>query len=418
MNLKTLTALVLTVMMGVSFSVRDVQAQQVSNADLVKMVQQLKQQVNELQGQISAMKGEGGRVMPDVPSVNSDVPAWIRGTNFGGDVRVRWQTNPSNKTSDSNRLRLRLKYGISKQVNDELAAGFRIATGSQSHRSYYADAGSGNNAGFDKFDVWIDQLYLKYTPTWWKGSTFWAGKFKPNWGDKGNLIHPDGAGYEGAGQSLRFDLADDLNGYLDMAQLVVTSSTAQDADMDSELFVFKTGFDYTFNSDSNPVKWGLYGTSYIFAGYRDGADDDIGTGNSASMDNPRVFLVTTDCSFDAWGMPVSMYAEAAKNFNADTEGSDVRDQDKYYAVGLGLNKLKKPGDISAGYKFVYMENDVFPDGLVDADLGTGQHAHYAWVNYRWFASTDLNITAIAPRSLQADRDTERLFLKFNLTTKF
>lgn len=396
-------------------TLRDVEPKVVKDTELANQVKGLQREIQTLKSQKAAPV-----VVPEVPTGN--VPAWLNGTHFGGDMRVRMQTD-SNSGSDKDRIRgrFRLRYGISKQVNEELKAGFVMATGDSSTQTDEANRRSsavtmgGTANGFDKYSLWLDQAYLQYKPNALQTDdlniTFFGGKFKENWKHKGILIHPEAVGFDGFGQSIKYDLGDGLKADFNMAQLFISESSGEDGD--SEMYVFDAGI----KGAEDGFTWGLRGTSYIFAGYNDGGSAALGGGGDY-----RTVVGTADLGFDLGEVPVAMFAQYGKNMNDEAAGATSPGADKYWAVGITFDKLRNPGDWNFGYKFAYLEENVIPSGLPDADLVGGREAHWLYANYRLFSSTDLNVTAIIPRTLSdsaaSDGETDSLLVKFNFTTKF
>ncbi|MFH1384034.1 MAG: putative porin [Candidatus Omnitrophota bacterium] len=417
------------------------------NAGMEKLVKQLEKQVASLQKEIqtlsaakpavpkdieddikslqrdfSSMKADQAKAtkMPSVPAAAGAVPSWLEGTNFGGDIRVRFQSNQrsNDAAADQNYGRMRLRYGISKQVNDELYAKFRLASGGAGWRAYYHSMGS-TTSGFNKMAINVDQAYLKYTPNWLENTAIYAGKFPINWKDKGILIHSEGCGVEGLGESFTYQVTDGIKGDLNLAQLVMTEGTV--GGDDSQMFVFDSGISGSYEA----VTWGLRGTAYIF----NGLNSQLGSTNAlantnATTGNPRTIVATGDVGFDVCDIPVATFVQGGLNVNARDENALAEDQNRYYALGVGINKLKKPGDVSFNYKFMYLQGNVMPGFLPDADLvarnaAGGNQMHQFELSYRLFDSTDLNLSVLAPRTLDAaDNDTEEMRFKLQATTSF
>jgi len=380
----------------------------------------LENKIISLENEMKGFKGSPKVLVPSVSSI--EVPSWIKGTHFGGDLRVRFQSDFSNKALDRHRGRFRLRYGISKQVNDELFAKFRLATGPTADRVNYQETMGSADAGFDKINVWIDQAYLKYTPSWLDNFTVLAGKFPQNWKDKGLLVHGERCGFDGLGESYKYKINDSLDVDVNLAQLIVSEGAA--ADSDSELYVFDAGIKGKCNADYSPItRWGLRGTAYLFSGYSEvetGAAPAIlgGTNTTPTMGNPRVLVGTADLGFDVNNIPIDLFVQGAINTNDHEEGNAVRDQNKYYAFGVYLNKLKKPGDMALEYKFAYLERNAMPSQMVEFELNPGNHIHYVTLWYRLFPSTDVYLELFAPRSIESDRDTHVIKGKLKVITRF
>jgi hypothetical protein len=406
----------------------------------VEVPKEVENQIKGLQRDIDALRAQKTAPVTKASIPSASVPAWLDGTHFGGDILVRMQMESnSGEQQDRVRGRVRLRYGISKQLNDELKAGFRLATGAGNRRSPINTMGN-TASGFDQYEAWIDQAYVEYKPNFLNtlnddlSIVLHGGKFKENWKHKGILIHPEAVGFDGFGQSMVYDLNDSVTVDFNMAQLFIsenifdTSGAAgakTSVDGDSELYVFDLGLKGT----AEAFNWGLRGTSYLFAGYNDsfnGTSMALGGGGDY-----RPVVLTADLGFDMADMPVKTFAQFGKNLNDEAAGATSPDADLYWSMGIEFNKMQAPGDWSAGYKFAYLEENFMPVGLPDADLVNGNtadsfggSAHWFYANYRLFASTDLNLTMILPRTLSSagvdasDGETDSLIAKLNFTTRF
>lgn len=380
---------------------------------------ELENQIKALQNEIAALKSQKQApvAVPAVATSGVEVPAWLNGTHFGGDMLVRFQADSHSGKGEYDRLRgrFRLRYGISKQLNDELKAGFVMATGDANGNRRSSNVTMGNSTagenGFDKYDLWLDQAYLEYKPYFLQNDNFsttlHGGKFKENWQHKGFLIHPEAVGFDGFGQSFVFKATDEISLDLNLAQLFISEGAGVDAD--SEMYVFDSGL----KGAHEAFTWGLRGTSYLFAGYNDGGSAALG-----GSGDYRTLVGTADLGFSIADLPVAMFAQLGKNFNDETIAGQSPGADKFWSMGIALNKLKNPGDWDLGYKFAYLESNVMPTGLPDSDLPAGSEAHWFYANYRLFASTDLNATLIMPRTIAGDGETDSLLAKFNITTRF
>lgn len=392
--------------------VLDQQKAALGNSD--KTIAALRAELADVKSQ-SARAAQAVASAPAVPSSASIENQYA--LKMGGDFRFRWQSDSNNSTQDRNRMRLRLRYGITKQVNDELLIGFRFATGDQTGQQYYNTLGNtatGSSNGMEKMDVWLDQAYLKYTPEMVEGLTIFAGKFAPNWKNKGLLIHPEGCGFDGVGESYVYDITDSISGDINLAQLIMSEGSGVDSD--SELYVFDTGVMGTLD---NGQTWGVRGTAYMFDGFSEAnqtAAGNVGLGNTTTIGNPFVAVTTLDYGFSIQEMPVNLFTQIGKNFNDAT--GDPANEDMFYSVGASLKTLKDPGDWTVCYKFAHIELNAMPQTLIDADHVGGVESHTVEFTYRLTSATDLNYTLIVPKTIDGDGENDTFINKFNVTTKF
>ncbi len=163
-------------------------------------------------------------------AASHQVPAWVKGVTLNGDIRFRSEsvfysqnntnelidfggfndispidinanTNPTGfpllntRTDRPSRFRLRARVGLKAQLSDQAAIGFRLATGDDRSPISTNQLLGG---GLSKKDIWLDQAYLRLTPTNWLTASF--GRF-------GNPFRPGGTQFDTA--ELVFD--NDLN---------------------------------------------------------------------------------------------------------------------------------------------------------------------------------------------------------------
>ncbi len=123
--------------------------------------------------------------------------AWATKTVVSGDVRVR-QENISIENRDperaQDRQRIRARIGFVSQVNPDVEAGVRIASGNSN------DARSTNqdlDNYFVKKDLWLDRAYLNWHPSDVPGLQLIGGKMAQPWVSEDQLIWDDDVNPEG-----------------------------------------------------------------------------------------------------------------------------------------------------------------------------------------------------------------------------
>jgi len=311
---------------------------------------------------------------------------------------------------------------MASQVSEDLFVGFRLATG-YSGQTYYETAGYDTDLGGDvggadgwkKYQTYIDQLYMKYTPSQVDNLTVYLGKFQHNWKTKGMLIHPEGNGFQGIGVSYAYPITDTVTADLNLAGVIFAEnvSVSTDKDQDSELYVADGGL---VGALDNGNTWGARATLYYFDGMSETSGANItSSANNSNIGNVVTGVATVDYGFDIAEMPVALFAQYGSNFNNE---AGVNAQDLYYAGGISINKLSEPGDWSLSYTYSHLELDVMPETLINADCcGTGKVQTLS-LSYRLSNATDFSVCLIVPRTIDGDGETDTIQSKFNLTTKF
>src|SRR5205823_8319681 len=120
---------------------------------------------------------------------------------FAGDVRVRGESFMQDATQDRNRARIRVRFGLEGQLNQDFVGGFAIATGSQ------GDPTTTNETltnAFDRKTIALDKGYITYSPTAHPWFSATGGKFAYLWQRTSVTGDPD-LNPEGFDQKLSFD---------------------------------------------------------------------------------------------------------------------------------------------------------------------------------------------------------------------
>ncbi|MBI4226864.1 MAG: putative porin [Candidatus Omnitrophica bacterium] len=100
--------------------------------------------------------------------------SWLDKVKWGGDLRLRHETQRREPAQDRNRERFRLRFGFKAKPVEPVEIGVRLATGAS------GDPVSTNQSfsnTFDKKAIFIDQAYAKYT-TPLKGLSLTGGKME------------------------------------------------------------------------------------------------------------------------------------------------------------------------------------------------------------------------------------------------
>jgi hypothetical protein len=161
---------------------------------------------DEVRQDVMQQANEQGWASPD------QVAEWTKRIKVAGDVRVRsesrfysdsnsdieidwasinsgsgYDTNPNtnldlpplrNTRQDRRNLwRVRARLGVEAEISEYTRAGIRLASGSNSGPVSTTDTLGG---GMEKKDIWLDQVWLSYAPTYW--ATIKGGRFgNPFW---------------------------------------------------------------------------------------------------------------------------------------------------------------------------------------------------------------------------------------------
>jgi hypothetical protein len=107
---------------------------------------------------------------------------------FSGDVRVRGEAYNQDGVPDRNRARIRVRFGIDGQLNEDFVAGIALATGS------LGDPTSTNETFtnvFDRKTIALDRGYITYNPIAHHWLSLTGGKFAFPWQRTSVTFDPD-----------------------------------------------------------------------------------------------------------------------------------------------------------------------------------------------------------------------------------
>tara|TARA_B100000315_G_scaffold260302_1_gene320680 strand:+ start:5234 stop:6745 length:1512 start_codon:yes stop_codon:yes gene_type:complete len=360
------------------------------------------------------------KIPPDkVPILGGRVGAEIaERLRFQGDLRLRTEYNKNRNFSDGAdryRQRMRLRFGLTAQVTDDLTAGFRMGSGNP---NFVNTAEINLSDGFSrKTFLNLDNAYLRYKPNEWSTTT--GGKFGVPWWrpSAGNMtaeivwdndVQPEGIvqqfhrkdvgifselGVTGGVLVVdQFDEAKDFDDQgvrrLDIGnknpgnlmfggQALASLDTPglEEFGLGAGKAKFGTAFYAYENADS--IAGGQLGAREGPLGNMTnklrGPMNDDGTGRIAKCNGDGK---TRDCSFvsdyqileingqydaEFMGLPIGFFFDIAHNFGAkagsDFAGNEIGKENDAFQVYATVGKLRKPGDWLIGYGYADIEAD-------------------------------------------------------------
>ncbi|HNX69295.1 MAG TPA: putative porin [Candidatus Omnitrophota bacterium] len=422
------------------------------DADLVGLIKSLQKQMADLQATVSAQNAElqdlksrqadikmasGGveRNQPTPPMSEAEfkqrlgdatggADKWLKDLKFSGDVRLRYEAfhlhgnpnaNPSSTTSGyqdaRNRFRVRLRYGFEKKFNDEMKAGFSMASGDKTSGGYNTDPISTNQTMTNDFNfknIWIEKVYATYTPDWSKmsfsdngglrsdGLEITAGKFN-NPFEKGSTdmiwdrdLKPEGIYEKIDGQLLKTDnLTLKSYGLLMQSVLMETgNSSATFSNKDANLFAYQAGLNPIFYVPGldRPVDALSAISVYNFQNYANSGNWTVSTAsqangnpsydaNTLSARNFNILSFYQEVNFYPYGIPVKPFAEFAHNMSNQsglslaTPNNSMQGSADAWSMGLTLGKLQKKGDWQTSYQYKYIGANSVVGAFNDSDFG-------------------------------------------------
>ena len=386
------------------------------------------------------------------------VPDWIDRMHWEGDLRLRYQhdgfasSNPNqnyfstanstsltNSTEDQDRLRIRARLGVKAKINDWLAAGIGLTTGSPDDPISPNQTQGVKNA---KYNFGLDRAYLRAEIKPWLNVV--GGRFANPWLSTDLVWDPDLA-FDGVAASITPKITDNLAGFLTLGAfpLEQTEANGQTQKAQSKwMYGSQVGIKWTSpNLSTAKIGLALYDFSHVegitnplSASYYNGTAPAFKTkGNSyfnlnnknstfpevyglaskfrelnltGQVDiatfNPVHVIVTGDyvrnIGFDAneiatrTGLPSSMTGGIGKQVN----GYQVK-------LAVGMPTTYQANDWQAFASYKYLEADAVLDAYTDSDFylgGTNAKgwilgASYGiekntWLTARWFSADEIS----------------------------
>ena len=331
---------------------------------------------------------------------------WLKGLKQSGDFRLRYEgfnyydhdMDNTTATPDRarNRFRVRLRWGLEKEIGDDWKVGFRLATSPDAAAAGQPTDNTSTNQtlgdyfNFKSFNV--DKAYAQYTPNGLKdygmikGVTIGAGKFDNpflrystpiTWdGD----VTPEGA-YEKVALGLISAEENKLNFYGTAGQFVINEGTAMDRD------TFMMGYQGAFNWNTysfgteRPVDASIALSYYDYIDYASTVQPAANNTAATSYLRTNTFALTEPAILDfypevivyAWDQPLTLWYNYVKNvgaFNNDIINTNpAHSDDTAWGLGFKYGKLKTKGTWELFYGYYEIGSNAVVAAFSDSDFG-------------------------------------------------
>ena len=353
---------------------------------------------------IGVLEGTVGEIDGRVEDLTSRVDSIQQPLHFSGDLRLRFEGKYPDSGLQTQRPRFRFRYGFTADINDELTAGARFASGevggiTSTNRTI------GDAFGFD--EIVIDRAFLQYKPASIPEFTVWGGKFSPPW--KTTLLSWDSdVTVEGLAQQYSVDNFDFYLGELvptDEGFYLVAQIAAED--------IFTEGLDgaityHYINEDA----W-----THIMADMISGElKSNFVFGNLESPTDYRAIEAYGKFSFDAGGVPLSIEGNYLQNLEDSVPGAAGWNKAAWAILAI-YGKPSEIGDWQVQVEWGRAQANSVLSWLTDADRGSGDQEWWGGnITYRWMRNTDLAITFLTVDRISKDSNYD--LLHADVVTKF
>ncbi|KAA6232690.1 hypothetical protein FP507_06060 [Chlorobium phaeovibrioides] len=289
--------------------------------------------------------------------------------NWKGDIRYRYQSQLKADQDDvddhsKDRHRIRVRFGVSPWINEELSAGLQLSSGGD-------DPVSRNETLGDNFaadGIMLNQAYIDYHPMFLDGDVnFILGKREA----KSTLTVIDDLVWDGdvtlEGITVQYGKdakGKEKSGLCAIAGYYLVDEAAYVGEYEGTApYLLAAQLSYKGTVSDLGYQVGASYYNYVNLGHGKIAD------YSEEMDYDIVELFG-NVSGKVSSLPWKLYGQFAQNF-ADTDEHTYLDDDANtaYLVGLKLGKAKKPGQMEASVEYFNLGESSVNPYLTDSDRG-------------------------------------------------
>jgi Putative porin len=425
-----------------------VQAQQ-SAAEAKTVADQASSSATEVKGELAAVSTKE----QDTNRQLSALEALVGRFRLSGDVRIRGEAYNQEGVPDRNRARIRARFGIDGQLNEDFIAGIALATGS------LGDPTSTNETltnVFDRKTIALDRAFITYNPVAHNWLSLTGGKFAYTWQRTSATFDPD-LNPEGFNEKVSFNFSGPVKNFTAQAiELLYNEANAKTALASQDSYALggqvsaRLQFGpWTATPSLLSLKWNrpdailqesAFATSATTTGFLPtgsttpvtgitipGEGQGCAKGNGFPAFAPCVFAPNglTNATFvDSKGvphfysgfnyidfivnnqiqdgiarLPINLMVELEDNPDAedhplDTKGHPITSlgsQNKEYGFDFSLGQTKNKNDVQFGYSWTREEQDAVIASFVESD----QRAPTNILQNRFYALWKLRANTLA-----------------------
>lgn len=282
--------------------------------------------------------------------------SWTDSIAIKGDVRLRYDGIREEGDPDRDRGRFRFRLGLTADVNDNVKAILRFASGGDNPVS----TNQSFDDGFSRKDVGVDQAYLDWTLN--DKTHVYGGKMQNPLRRVGGhaLIWDSDLNPEGI--AIKYE----SGGFFGTAGLMfVEERSATD---DSLLMAAQGGYEFEV-SDGVTLTTGIGYFSYTDTIGNAPFYDENPRGNSVDLNGDllleyKELELFAELEMKLGDMPFKVFADFVQNSDANT-------QDSGFAFGAAIGRAGDPGTWQASWTYQDLEADAIISTFSDSDFGGG-----------------------------------------------
>lgn len=371
----------------------------------------------ELEGEKQAQQVAAAEQTKKMSAFDQKV-AWAAKTQIKGDVRLRHEdVKTEGSTLDNersaDRQRIRARVGVYSEINPQLDAGIRVATGgSNDARSTNQDL---NNA-FAKKDLWLDLGYLDWHPTVVPNLHLIGGKMAQPWVSMGDVIWDGDINPEGLAATYKLPLNKNAELFGSLGYYTLKDNVdGEGVQFKHDLGMYTGQVGGKFNI-ADAVGLTVGGSVYTFS--NDDNDGDNGANvlslNGNTTEEFKLYEAFGQIDLKNLPVPLALYGQYIKN------GDSTDDQDEAWLTGIKT----KLGAFSLDYNYRDVQRNGVVGAFTDSDFGngsTGARGHKVKAGYEIDKNFGLGVTYFMAQSDTATRgrtDADVNTLQLDLEAKF
>lgn len=333
-------------------------------------------QHSELQAELAKEQQEAAKKQTAAAKFEEKL-AWATKTQFKGDIRLRQEVvsteGGTGDAEDDNRQRLRMRLGAYTQINPEVDAGIRIATGSNDRRS----TNQTMSGYFTKKSIWLDQAYIDWHPDAVKGLHLIGGKMPQPWVSVADVIWDGDINPEGLAATYKTPLGGSAElfgsaGYYNLEDNV--DGEGVEFRHDAQMYTGQLGLNF---APADKVKVTVGGSIYSFD--NDKVDTAAGETNALMQfgNTTSEFQLLEgfgQIDFGNLPMPLSLYGQYVVNSDSAT------DEDTAWLAGFKTSF----GKVKFDYNYRDVQRDAVVSIFTDSDFAagfTGSRGHKVKLGY-------------------------------------
>jgi hypothetical protein len=387
----------------------------INNAQYAELQAELArdQHAQQIQQQATAEQMTAMQAKRNELSAFEQKVAWAAKTQIKGDVRMRYEdVNSDGNASDQGRERVRARIGVYSEINPQVDAGVRIASGSNDDRR---STNQSLDNYFTKKQLWLDQAYLDWHPTDVKDLHLIVGKMNQPWVNEGDIIWDSDINPEGLAATYKLPLGSGGAELFGSAGYYILKDNVDGDGVqfnhDLNMYAGQLGARF---APTDGMKVTLGGSIYSFDGDDSPAARAALAINGNTSTQFRLYEGFGQIDLSNLPIPLSAYGQYVVNDRAAT------DEDTAWLLGVKT----KLGKFGLDYNYRDVQRDAVVGAFTDSDFAngfTGSRGHKFKVGYEIdknfsVAAAYLMATSdtAAPNRNDADIDT----LQVDLEAKF